>query len=365
MGLRVLHVLTSNASRGAQISALLIRDELVRRGHQAEALALADEQPVGGLAVPTLGHRRLAPKTLARLRRRAAAVDIVIAHGSTTLPACALALAAGRVPFVYANIGDLRFWASTPTRRARVRFLLGRAAAVAARSAQSAVTLSQEFGVGADRVRVVPNGRPATSFPLVGAERRAAARRRLGLPAEGAVVAFVGALSQEKRPDLAVRVAGLVPGITLLVAGDGPMRAQLEQQAASEAPGRVRLLGAVEDTAGVLAAADVLLLTSDSEGLPGVVIEAGLSGLPAVATRVGFVEDLVVDGVTGQLAPRGDADALAGALQQVLAASGAMGAAAHERCVSEFSITAVGDRWEELLVSVVEGRSRPSERSMR
>jgi glycosyltransferase involved in cell wall biosynthesis len=302
---------------------------------------------------------------LAELRRRALDVDVVIAHGSTTLPACALALAPTRIPFVYANIGDLRYWATTPTRRARVRLLLSRAAAVAARSKQAAMTLTEDFGVATQRVRVVPNGRPASSFPLVTAERRAEARRRLGISEHGHVVAWVGALSEEKRPGLAIRVAGLLPDITLLMAGDGPMRPTLEKQADSEAPGRVRLLGSVKDTAGVLAAADAHLLTSDSEGLPGVVIEAGLTGLPSVATRVGFVEDLVSDGVTGRLAPRGDSEALAGALQDVLGAADVMGAAAHERCISEFSIEAVGDRWEDLLLSATSGRMWSAERSAR
>jgi glycosyltransferase involved in cell wall biosynthesis len=356
MKLRVLHVLTSNARRGAQISALLIRDELRSRGHQAEAVALADEQDEGALDVRTLATRRLSPRGLAELRKCASRADVVIAHGSTTLAACAIALSS-RVPFVYANIGDLRYWATTPARRARVRLLLRRAAGVAARSAQSAATLAEDFGVQPDRIRVVPNGRPAAAFPQVTAESRTQARARWGVPAEGQVVAWIGALSPEKRPDLAIEAAARVPAITLLMAGDGPMRSALEQQAAKLPPGRVHLLGAVPGAASVLAAADAHLLTSDSEGLPGVVIEAGLSGLASVSTRVGFVDDLVVDGVTGRLVAPGDARELASALEEVLGDAEAMGQAAHDRCVSEFSIQAIGDRWEQLLVDAATSRN--------
>jgi glycosyltransferase involved in cell wall biosynthesis len=103
----------------------------------------------------------------------------------------------------------------------------------------------------------------------------------------------------------------------------------------------------------VLTAADAVLLTSDSEGLPGVLIEAGLVGLPAVATDVGWVSEVVIDDVTGRLVPAGRADQVAAALDNVLADAGRMGEAAHRHCIESFEMQRVVDRWERLLDGVL------------
>ncbi len=363
MILRVLHVLTSNDRRGAQISALLVRDELARRGHRAEAVALTGEGGGTRLDIPTLGPSRMSIQSLTELRRRARSADVVIAHGSTTLTACAVALRRNNPPFAYANIGDLSYWAGHGAKRLRVQLLLRRAAAVAARSDASRESLHTNYGVPRDRVRIIPNGRPAQLYPRTDADRRLAARRELGLPAHGPVVAWVGSLSPEKRPDLAVAAIARMNGVTLALAGDGPERDRVAEQVARVAPGRVHLLGAVDSSAPTLAAADALLLTSDSEGLPGVLIEAGLTGIPVVATRVGFVDEVVADGVTGRLVSPGRDDEMADALAAVLADAPAMGERAYARCTTEFSITRVADRWESMLVDMVERSGGLRERS--
>jgi glycosyltransferase involved in cell wall biosynthesis len=278
---------------------------------------------------------------------------VVIAHGSSTLLACGLALAGSSTPFVYVNIGDPRFWWRGRARRARVRALLRRAAAVAAISESGRRILVDELRLPASAVHVIPNGRSAAHFPLAGPLRRLAARRSLGLEPAAAVVSWVGALSPEKRADVAVDAVAQLPGVQLLVAGDGPERARLAARAAAAAPGRVHLLGRTDQVVDVLTAADAVLLTSDSEGLPGVLIEAGLVGLPAVATDVGWVSEVVIDDVTGRLVPAGRADQVAAALDNVLADAGRMGEAAHRHCIESFEMQRVVDRWERLLDGVL------------
>ena len=140
-------------------------------------------------------------------------------------------------------------------------------------------------------------------------ERREAARESFGIGDE-LTVALVGALSEEKRPELAVAAVALIDGVHLLVAGDGPLRTEIATRGITDAPGRVHVLGALADPSPVYDAADVLVLPSRTEGLPGVLIEAGLRGLPCVATDVGYVSDIVVDGETGVLVPSGDPAAL-------------------------------------------------------
>jgi glycosyltransferase involved in cell wall biosynthesis len=100
----------------------------------------------------------------------------------------------------------------------------------------------------------------------------------------------------------------------VVIAGDGPLMSEMRSRvdASAWARGHVRLLGIVADTPAFLAAIDVLVLTSDTEGLPNAVIEAMAAGVPCIATRVSDVPDLVTD--NGFVVAPGDVEGLAGAL---------------------------------------------------
>lgn len=155
-------------------------------------------------------------------------------------------------------------------------------------------------GVGhRDQYVVVPPGTSLRPLP-----DRPAARLALGVPGERPVVAYVGRLTRVKRPDRLLAVARLVrrqvPGARIVVCGGGDAAAELEA-AARAFGGDLRLLGWRADVETVYAAADVVLSTSDNEGMPVCLIEAGLAGLPCVATRVGSVAEVVRDGETGLL----------------------------------------------------------------
>ncbi|MFI7058811.1 glycosyltransferase [Streptosporangium canum] len=134
---------------------------------------------------------------------------------------------------------------------------------------------------------------------------RAAARAALGLPPDVPVVAYVGRLTGVKRPDrfvaTAVAVLRRVPDCHFVVCGGGELREEMER---SVAPLRdsCHLLGWRKDVETVYAAADVVLLTSDNEGTPLTLIEAGMAATPVVSTRVGSVAEIVQDGRTGLLA---------------------------------------------------------------
>lgn len=347
---RLLHVVTSTDRRGAEVFGTQLGDALGGLGWDTRTVALAPGRTVPRLDLPVLGDRPLAPATLAALRR-AAAGSLVVAHGSTTLPACALA-AAGVAPFVYRNIGDPGYWAGPRYRRTRVGLLLRRARAVVALSERMAGVLARSFGVRPDRLAVIPNGVPSAAFPPTDGTRRAAARAAIGIEAAGPVIVYVGALRAEKDVGAAVEAAGHLDGATLVVAGDGPDRAVLERLAAQRAPGRVHFLGVVESSSDVLAAADVVVLPSRTEGLPGVLIEAAFTGVPAVATRVGAVDEVVVDGATGILVEAGDRLALAGALEAVLADPLAMGERARAHCLARFDLDVVAASWDRLLSRV-------------
>jgi glycosyltransferase involved in cell wall biosynthesis len=156
-------------------------------------------------------------------------------------------------------------------------------------------------GIGRpDRYVVLPPGtdlRPAPSTEQ--------AREKLGLPPRGPVVAYVGRVTAIKRPDRFVEVVrqvrASVPDATFVVCGDGDRLDDLAH-VATGMDGAIRLLGWRGDVETVYAAADLTLLTSDNEGMPVSLIESGLAGVPIVATDVGSVAEVVVDGGTGLLA---------------------------------------------------------------
>jgi glycosyltransferase involved in cell wall biosynthesis len=344
---RVLHVITSTQRRGAETFAVDLAAALGDRGVASEVVALV---PGAGdpLDVATLGRAALAPATLRALRRRAGGAHAVVAHGSRTLPACAMALAGHRTPVVYRSIGDPGAWAGGPVRRLRTRALLGRMAAVAALWQAAADAVHDLYGVPRSRLHVLPNGVPAARCPVPDAPARAVARARLGLPPGAPVVAAIGALSAEKQLTDAVDAVAKVDGVHLLVAGDGPERPALERRAAALGD-RAHFAGMLAGPADALAAADVVVSCSRTEGMPGVLIEAGLSGLPAVATDVGGVAQIVRNGETGVLVRQGDVDGLAGGLMRALAERSRLGPAARARCLATFEIGPVADGWCHLL----------------
>lgn len=344
----VLQVITDTDRRGAQIFATELHGSLGARGVPMRTVALASGRE-GGLDWPVLGRRSLGIRTLAGLRRAAVSADVVVAQGSRTLPASALATLGRTVPFVYRSIGEIDRWASTPGRRVRVQAFLRRSDRVVALWPGAAATIVRHFDIPADRVAVIPRGVPAGDYPPVTVEERLAARQRLGQGARDPVVAYIGSLTPEKRVQDAVRAVAGLPDVRLLVAGTGSLRARLEDLARDAAPGRVRFLGAVTDVRPVLAAADAVVLPSRTEGISGVPIEAGLRGLPSVVTDVGGMSDVVVHGRTGVLVEPGNVGELREGLTTVLRSPQELGAAAREHCLQRFSMEVVADAWLALL----------------
>jgi glycosyltransferase involved in cell wall biosynthesis len=141
---------------------------------------------------------------------------------------------------------------------------------------------------------VVPPG-----IQLPPAPARPAARAQLGLPQDVPVVVLVARLTAIKRPqrflEVARRLQSAHPSVIFAIVGEGDLLAQLQQ----DAPSNVRFLGWRADVETVYAASDLVVLTSDNEGMPVSLIEAALCGVPAVATYVGSVGEVVLDGTTG------------------------------------------------------------------
>ncbi len=190
-----------------------------------------------------------------------------------------------------------------------------------------------DYGVGTpEKVVSIPLGLDLAPF-LAAAQHRGRLRAELGLAgakdasgdeaAPPPLIGFVGRLVPIKVPHLfleaAVQILERVPRAQFVIAGGGELRAELEAIALRPPlAGHVHFLGWRDNPAAIFADLDVLMLTSDNEGMPTAIIEAMAAGVPVVATRAGGVPGLVEHGVTGLLAPKRDARALAQACLALL-----------------------------------------------
>jgi glycosyltransferase involved in cell wall biosynthesis len=169
------------------------------------------------------------------------------------------------------------------------------------------------WGLDPASVSVLPN--PAPAIPSL--PPRKELRSELGL--EGDVLVFAGRLGPQKALGTALEAVAAIPGVTFVVAGDGPERIALERRAQElGVGGRVRFLGSVSRDAvlRLFRAADASVLSSAWENFPHTVVEALAVGCPVIATTVGGVPEVVRDGENGLLVRPGDPEALADAVSR-------------------------------------------------
>jgi len=220
------------------------------------------------------------------------------------------------VPFsIKARGSDIHVWGGEPGISAQI-LAAGRAAAgliaVSAALKRDMVAL----GLPEEHIRVHHTGIDLDLFRPIDRE---AAKAALGV--EGPLLITVGHLNARKGQEIALAALEAIPNATLLLAGDGPERARLERQAqASGLSDRVRFLGVQRHEAlpGLIAAADVMVLPTVSEGLANVWVEALACGTPVVTSDVGGAREVVDRPEAGRLVPR-DPTAVADAVNALLA----------------------------------------------
>lgn len=202
---------------------------------------------------------------------------------------------------------------------------------------------------------------------------RAETRRRVGIGPERFVVGWFGRMTAVKRTDdlldvLAATRAAEVDAL-LLVVGDGTDRERFEQRAHELGVARHCLVvGYQEDVAPWYAACDAVVLTSANEGTPVSIIEALAAARPVVVTRVGGVEDVVEDGVTGSLVEAGDTDAMAAELVRLAAspeARAALGEAGRRLVLERYAVPRLVDDVDALYRTLLAERSTTSPSSLR
>lgn len=208
-------------------------------------------------------------------------------------------------------------------------------------------------GVPDERISLVYDG--LDPEPWTGLQQhKAAARARLGIAADAQVISLAGVLRPRKGQHVLIaafaQLAAEFPRAVLFLAGGGSEHERLRAQAARLGLGaRVFLPGPVKPVHDVYAASDVFTMPSFHEGLCNACLEAGFAALPQVVSDAGGNGEIVVDGQTGAVVPRGDVAALAAALRRYLRdpeLGVRHGAAGRERCLAKFTADRLGPEVE-------------------
>src|SRR4051794_26733805 len=301
--MRILHVIQEMRTGGAErvVASLVVGAR--GAGHES-AVASAGGPLLDGLPAERFdlrlvrGRPWVVPGNALALRHaiRAWRPDVVHAHNPGMALVAALATRPGRRPPAIVSVHGVpeEDWPAT----ARVLRIAGLDAVACGPGVEAAL----EGRV----LATIPNGVSPAPPPA-----------QLEWPAP--VILAVGRLVEQKNHALAIRALADVPGATLVIAGEGPLRDELEREAREAGVAdRVVLAGLRPDVRALMGGADAIVMPSHWEGLPLTALEARASGTPIVATAVRGLRELLADGREALLVPPGDAPALAAALRRLL-----------------------------------------------
>ena len=329
--LRILHVVDSLKRGGLErvVTDLAIAQQ--RSGCEVHVFSIeepggfVDELHESGISVICGAKRRSADLgTLRRLRLAMAGQDIVHVHNfmpNYYAAAALLGLAGG--PCLVATCHDMGTRLTQRKLRWIVRWALARTRRVAMVGEQVRARYVSSGLVSAARAECLLNGVAPDRFRF-GPHARRAARAAFGLPTDARVIGCVGRLVALKNHRIVVellpRLLQAFPDLHAIIAGGGPLHDELLNRARDLGiASRLALAGELADVASLLPAFDVFVHPSLTEGLSIALLEAAASGLPIVATAVGGNGEIVDSGRTGLLVPVQDRDALARAIEDLLA----------------------------------------------
>lgn len=373
--LRVLYLMEGFAGGGAERRFVRMASALDRERFALSVGALAPGGPLadamratGSPILPFTRRGRFDLGPVARLRRylRAERIDVVHAmHWLSGVFAVLAATGLSRVAVVGSTVNRVY----DTSRAARARLALDRQLWRRLDRMTVNSTALRDYllarGFPAQKLTTVFNGVELPDASRLTPETRLAARALLEIPPEAPLVGIVARLHPQKDHATFLRAAALVrqqvPGARFAVVGDGPERTALDALAADLGiADAVRFAGHLASGDLALPAFDAAVLCSRHEGMPNALLEAGAWGLPAVATPVPGVGDVLLEGRTGLLAPIGDAPALAERIVGLLrdpARARQMGAAARAHIAAHFTVERMVREYEQVYIAASRQRA--------
>jgi glycosyltransferase involved in cell wall biosynthesis len=358
--LTILQIITPRRFSGAEREMLYLSEGLQQRGHRVvvackrnpDLQAALQERGLPVHPLPIAGKLNFAaPLILAREARRIQA-DVVHTHLST----------AAQWGGLMGKLTGLPVLAHVHSMNSKVFFSLADHLIACSEGVRRHLIAQ---GVPPERVDVACNGLPARLF--TGLAPAAQVRQDLNLPPGAPVIGVVAHLSLRKGHRYLLEALPILlrrfPDLVCLIVGEGALQANLEAHARQLGVAQaVRFLGFRPDAVQLMVGMDVVVLPSVAkEGLGLALIEAGFLGKPTVASAAPGIDEVVVDGETGLLAPPGDAAALASCLAQVLAdpaLADRLGDAGRRRVQQHFSVDAMAERTEAIYRKILSRNPR-------
>jgi len=312
---RVLHVDSGKYWRGSQKQIWLLSREERRKGIDSWVIARPNSplfRRCVGSSIPTVGVKvrfEIDPVALASYLRLFSQVrpSAVVIHCSRAhLPAGLAAKLAG-VP-----LRLLWRWLDNPIRNLWQRWKYQHGYDAVITVSQRVAQVLQDGGVNAEKIHIVHVAIDPNEHVLY---ERQQARTILGVPEDGLVViGTVSFLVPRKRVDTLLEAFQILNrnfSSYLLIIGDGPGRARLEQLAERLGiSAKTKFVGYRFDATALMSAMDIFVLPSVRDAAPVVLLESSLSGLPVIASKAGGIPEYIKDGETGLLFSPGDAEAL-------------------------------------------------------
>ncbi|MCZ7545303.1 MAG: glycosyltransferase [Anaerolineae bacterium] len=376
--MRIFYVIDSLKIGGAEMLLLAMLRTYCRAGHQIDVAyftpgPLAEDVARLGVPVHRVSRHGLKdPRAVVRLARlmHAAQPDVVHTHLTKSDLAGQVSAALVRAPARVSSVHNTDPWRKNPLLSTFSRAAMAPCHRVIAVSQEVRDYVVQWSGYPAHKVVVIDNGvdlerfDPETVAPL----DRAAL---WGVAPDAPAIGVIGRLEPQKGHRLLLQAAAATaqarPDVRFVIIGDGPLRAELEAERARLGLERVVLFaGIVRDMPGALAALDGVAFASLWEGLPVALLEAMAMRRPVVATAVGGIPGVLVDGANGLTVPPGDPEALAQGVLRVVAdraLAARLGAAARETVRARYSAQAMHGRIMDVYEAALAARRAKGQRA--
>lgn len=379
--IKILHVLQRFYPRGAEVFAAQLAGALSGLGHENVMCALyeakSDDFPFPqSVVIRSLSMNEysifaklgLQPSMLLKLLNVYQQIkpNIVISHGADTLRYTSMIGFLQKQPLIiYRNIDIASFWARSKYKVWLYKLLLKKISLVASVSEVSRKDFLRCYDLPLDKVIAIPNGVDLSQYKgFCKDQPRKLVRDRLGLSEDCTVLINVGNLCYQKNQEELLRLMQELDYLPLhlILVGDGPKKHEFSVIVKkSGLENRVTFTGTQSNILPFLAAADIFVLPSRTEGMPAVLIEAGASGLPSIAYDVGGVSE-VIKPDTGIVVSKGNFEELKKALISLVQNSDerqSMGKKAKQSYPDMFDIQVIARQYNNLITKLVdEGRRR-------